>query len=128
MPDPIVIARRVAYTLLIVGLLLTVLWSIDAFYGAAYKLSLTALAWGIMPYYCYALLIRLPDPYAVVTPGVLLLAVDLTAHIQLAAGGSDILTLYLPLLLTVVALPVGVAVGYALSRAVGRPADTHSSV
>ena len=127
MPDSIEIARRVAYTLLIVGVLLTIVWAVEPFYGAAYKLSLTALAWGLLPYYCYSLLIRLPDPYAVVTPGVLLLGVDLTAHIQAGAAGTDSLTLYLPLLLTVVALPVGVAVGYALSRAFGRPTGTHST-
>ncbi|MEJ2346697.1 MAG: hypothetical protein P8076_13515 [Gammaproteobacteria bacterium] len=127
MPDSIEIARRVAYTLLIVGVLLTVVWAIEPFYGAAYKLSLTDLAWGLLPYYCYSLLIRLPDPYAVLAPGVLLLGVDLTAHIQAGATGNENLTLYLPLLLTVVALPVGVAIGYGLRRVFGRQAGTHSA-
>lgn len=113
-------AKSVAYWIVAGGLILALVTAMAPLPTGSYKLSVGFLLLGLIPYVVYGSLTEIVKGWALVTAGTPLLVMDLFArfglHVTSAAHDNMIPAIYLCLLLTVLILPGGAAIGRLLSR------------
>lgn len=112
-------ARRIAYIVLALGVVLAFAGSLVPHYDAGYRLSVALLIFQLLPYVIYSGLIIQKNGFAIAIPGILIILVDIYAQLQAwfygLPEGSPLFD-YLPLWLTIVVLPAGWALGAILGK------------
>jgi hypothetical protein len=110
-----------AYFLIVAGCVLAAASAVVPNYDAGYKLMFSVFMAGIAPYYVYGCLTALLRGWALLIPGLVVIAGHLWLVVAQRFSGHDgypdDATYYGPLLLALVALPAAAAVGYFIDRA-----------
>lgn len=111
-------ARQVAYTIVALGCLWAALTAVLPHAPGAYRLAWGALFWALVPYYVYLMLTGILQGTPLVTSGAAVLGVDLLVRsvVQPGSAAAQAVTLYLPLVLVLIVLPAGWALGRWLQR------------
>lgn len=116
-------AKRIAYAIIILGILLSFLTSIVAHAPGAFKISWGLLFWSLLPYLVYLLMTDILDGFELMIPGIFVLIIDFYTQIHLyvfpGTSADNVIIAYLPLWLTVLVLPLGWLVGRELNKKVG---------
>ena len=107
--------RPIAYILIAIGCVLAAMTAVVPNYDAGYQLMFSVFLAGIVPYYVYGCLTERLRGWALLIPGLVVVA----GHVWLTAsqrflgydGYADGMIYYGPVLLALGALPAGVAVG-----------------
>lgn len=115
--------RLGTYVILAFGVLLSFASAVVPHYTAGHKLLFGLALAGIVPYLVYGALNGILRRWAMLTPGILILAADLLIKIPARfRSGHDYpsdLLYYAPLGVTLVILPVGIAIGTFLDKLAG---------
>jgi hypothetical protein len=111
-------ARQVAYTMVALGCLWAALTAVLPHAPGAYRLAWGPLFWGLMPYYVLLMLTGILQGTPLVASGASVLGVDLLVRSVFppGTGAADVVIWYLPLVLVVIVLPAGWALGRWLQR------------
>jgi hypothetical protein len=113
-------AKNVAYAIIIIGVLLSLVTAFVPHAPGAFKISWGLLFWNLLPYLVYLLLTDMLDGVELMTPGVFVLVIDFYTQIHLYVfpdtSTDNVIIAYLPLWLTVLVLPLGWLVGKQLTR------------
>lgn len=114
------IAKPLAYGLVTLGCILALVTALAPLPTGAYRLSAGFLMLGATPYIVYGSLTEIVKGCTLATAGIFMLAVDLLARFGANITSADqtgvIPAIWLCLLLVLLVLPVGAAVGKLLSR------------
>ncbi|MGD2057016.1 MAG: hypothetical protein PVJ15_09440 [Gammaproteobacteria bacterium] len=112
-------ARPFAYLVIMAGLVLAALTAVVPHYNTGYRLMFSVLLAGLLPYLVYGVLTELVRGWALILPGLLLLAFHLwltiTERYLHYDGYTDGLIYYLPVGLALFGVPLGIAVGQVLN-------------
>lgn len=87
-----------------------------------HRLLFGAVVWGLVPYVVYVMLLEMLRRWALLVPGLFLLALDVLMQLIPAAFGDAVLT-WSPLWLVVVVIPVGAFLGNLLN---GSPSSSEA--
>ncbi len=111
-------ARQVAYTIVALGCVWAALTAVVPHAPGAYRLAWGALFWALVPYYVYLMLSGVLQGTPLVGGGAAVLGVDLVVRSLVRPGtaAGEAVVLYLPLVLVLVVLPAGWALGRWLER------------
>jgi hypothetical protein len=113
-------AKRIAYTIIILGILLSLLTSFVPHAPGAVKLSWGLLFWSLLPYLIYLCLTDILDGAELMAPGFFVLILDIYIQIHLYvfpdSSADNVIITYLPIWLTVLVLPLGWVVGSQLTK------------
>ncbi|MEN8108225.1 MAG: hypothetical protein ABFS22_09485 [Pseudomonadota bacterium] len=112
--------KPLAYLLVIVGCMLALVTALAPLPTGSYKLSAGFLIFGMIPYVVYGSLTETLKGCSLATAGIFLLTADLLARYGAditSAGQTGVsMAIGLSLLLILIVLPMGAAVGKLLSR------------
>jgi hypothetical protein len=112
--------RPLAYVLIAVGCVLAAITAVVPNYDAGYKLMFSIFMVGVLPYYVYGCLSGLLRGWALLIPGLVVLVIHawltVTQRFLGYDGYADDVIYYGPVLLTLVALPAGIAAGRLIDR------------
>ena len=112
--------RPVAYVIVVLGCVLSFATAVVPHFSAGHKLLVGVLIFGLIPYVVYGSLTEILSGWALVAPGVLILAVDAATRLPerwLAVEDFPSLAIYLaPLWLVFLVLPLGVFMGRWLQK------------
>jgi hypothetical protein len=107
-------SRVVAYSIVALGCMLAAAVAVVPFYSASYALRFGVLMAGVLPYLVYAMFPTFVRGLALVMPGVIILAIDVAVKIPERFlrydGFVDGLVFYVPLVSTLIVLPVAFAI------------------
>lgn len=108
--------RPAAYGLIAIGCVLAAVTAVVPNYNAGYKLIFSVFMAGIVPYYIYGCLTGMLRGWALLVPGLVLVAVHLWLTVSqrfLAYDGyvNDMIY-YGPMVLALAGLPAGIAAGH----------------
>jgi hypothetical protein len=116
--------RPLAYVLIVTGCVLAAITAVVPNYDAGYKLMFSVFMAGIVPYYVYGCLTEQLRGWALLIPGLLVVAVHawLTASQRFLEydGYANSMIYYIPVLLALAGLPVGIVAGYLINRVMRR--------
>jgi hypothetical protein len=116
--------RPFAYVLITIGCVLASISAVVPNYGAGHKLMFSVFLAGIVPYYVYGCLTELLRGWALLIPGLIVLAVHVWLTVTQRFLGYDGyasgMIYYVPALLALAALPAGIAAGRWLDGRVNR--------
>jgi hypothetical protein len=111
--------KRIAYAIVVLGLMLSFIAAVVPHGTGGHRLIAAFLLWGIVPYMVYGALTEVLRGHALLVPGVLVFVIDLVIKVPerffTEWPADSVLLLYVPILLTVVVLPLGIFVGRQLS-------------
>ena len=114
------IAKPLYYVVVIVGCILAMVSALAPLPTGSYKLSGVYLMLGIIPYIVYGTFTELLKCCPLISAGLILLTVDLLARfgaqVVHIAHTSAMPALYLCLVLTLLAFPVGAALGQLVAK------------
>lgn len=114
------IAKPLAYGIITAGCILAMVAALAPLPTGSYKLSGVYLMLGLIPYIVYGTFSELLKCYPLVCAGLVLLNADLLARFYLqvvhVAHASVMPALYLCLILTLIALPAGTALGQLIAK------------
>ena len=109
-------AKSAAYVIIGIGCVLSLATAFVPHAPGAYKLSYTLFLWGVTPYFIYLLVTESLVGYRLLTPGLLMLVLDACVRLSVHTSAQQTAGVYLPLVLILIALPVGVGLGVFFSR------------
>ena len=113
-------AKKVAYTIIVLGILLSVMTALVPHAPGAFKISWGLLFWSLLPYIVYLFITDMLEGVELMTAGVFVLVVDFYSHIHLyvfpGTPADNLIITYLPLWLTVLVLPLGWIVGRQITK------------
>lgn len=117
--------RPLAYILIAIGCVLAAITAVVPNYDAGYKLMFSVFMAGIAPYYVYGCLTGLLHGWALLIPGLVVVAVHVWLTVTQRFLGYDDgyangMIYYGPVLLALAALPAGVAAGHIINRVTRR--------
>ena len=116
--------RPLAYVLIAIGCVLAAITAVVPNYDAGYKLMFSVFMAGIVPYYVYGCLTEQLRGWALIIPGLAVVAVHIWLTVSQRFLGYDGYVdgsiYYGPVLLAVIALPAGVVAGRLLNRVTRR--------
>ena len=121
--------RPVAYSYILVGVLLAILSAVIPHFGAGYRLAFGVLVAGALPYAVYGALTELLRGWRLILPGLLIVPAHAWLTLSeryLSFDAYQSRAIYIvPIVLTVIVLPLGIVAGHLLDKrkASGAPAS-----
>jgi hypothetical protein len=116
--------RPIAYVLIVVGCVVALISAVVPNYDAGYKLMFSVFMAGIVPCYVFGCLTDLLRGWALLLPGLVVVAVNVWLMVSQRFLGYDGyangLIYYGPLLMALVGVPISVAAGHMIDRVMRR--------
>jgi hypothetical protein len=115
------IYRRIAYTIIIAGVVLSLWIAVVPHFDAGHRLDVYLLLLGLLPYLIYGVLTAVLHRWALLIPGLLTLAVDLLLRLPERLQTADPVDgdwlIIGPVISSLVILPAGLFIAWRLGRA-----------